>query len=55
MAAAPVRILSVDPQVRYMEALRAFARYTLGKAAHSPRLPSFLRGAFIALDRRMAR
>lgn len=54
-AAAPVRTLSVDPQVRYAEALRAFVRYTLGKAAHSPRLPSLLRGAFMALDRRMAR
>lgn len=53
--AQPVRTLSVDPQVRYMEAFRAFVRYTLTKAAHSPRLPSFLRGTFLALDRRIAR
>lgn len=35
--------LSVDPEVTYMRAARAFARYTIAKAAHSPRLPRPLR------------
>jgi len=38
--------ISVDPEVTYLQAARAFARYTLGKAAHSPRLPRALRRLF---------
>uniref|UniRef100_UPI003F6ADABA glycosyltransferase n=1 Tax=Congregibacter sp. TaxID=2744308 RepID=UPI003F6ADABA len=33
----------VDPQARYLDALRAFYRYSLRKASQSPRVPPFLR------------
>lgn len=35
--------LSVDPQVTYLQAARAFVRFTLYKAMHSPRVPVLLR------------
>ena len=35
--------ISVDPEVTYLRAARAFARYTLEKAANSPRLPRPIR------------
>lgn len=35
--------ISVDPEVTYLQAARAFLRYTAVKAAHSPRLPRAIR------------
>ncbi|MCL4747329.1 MAG: glycosyltransferase, partial [Burkholderiaceae bacterium] len=35
--------LSIDPQVTYVQAARAFLRFTLYKAMHSPRVPAIVR------------
>lgn len=35
--------LSIDPQVAYRQVVRAFLRYSIRKAAHSPRVPQAVR------------